>query len=230
MLRCKRDRFGTASMSHRLFIAIDLPQDVRRRLASLVADPAPGVRPVPVEQLHLTLHFLGDADDAAVARLAAALPRVGQEPFTIALTGVGVFPPGGRPTVLWAGVDRCESLRELHAGAADALAACGFVSESRPWIPHVTLARLAPRVPLAWTNQFLDRHRRLAERSIPVTALRLYESERTSQGPVHVPVATVRLSRTHGPAPDANLASHPAPPMTSEPPGAKPVQSRPSGP
>ena len=64
-------------MPHRLFIAVDLPEPVRRRLARLVADAPNGVRPVRPEQIHLTLHFIGDTDDAAVAALAAALAACG---------------------------------------------------------------------------------------------------------------------------------------------------------
>lgn len=188
-------------MLHRLFIAVDLPERVRRRLASLVGTAVAGVRPVRAEQIHLTLHFLGDADDAAVARLAAALPLARQEPFTIDLTGTGVFPPRGRPTVLWAGVSPSDPLQQLHGNVAAVVEACGFTTESRPWTPHVTLARLAPQVPRGWTTAFLERHRNLAEPGIPMTTVRLYESTRTSAGPVHVPVATLALARPDEPLP-----------------------------
>lgn len=188
-------------MRHRLFIAVDLPAGVRQRLALLVADAPPGVRPVQPRQIHLTLHFLGDADDTALAGLAAALPLVSRPAFTMDLVGTGVFPPRGRPTVLWAGVGACESLRELHARVADILAGRGFASDPRPWIPHVTLARLSPRVSFEWTTDFLSRHRDLSERGIPVTAVCLYDSMRTSAGPVHLPAATLSLTRDDGPRP-----------------------------
>lgn len=200
-------------MPHRLFIALDLPEPVRRRLARLVADAPSGVRPVRPEQLHLTLHFIGDTDDAAVAALVAALATCGtSQPsrrtaevsplrpeetsrpgFAIDITGVGVFPPRGRPAVLWAGVADDDDLRGLHAAVASALASCGHAAEPRPWVPHVTLARLAPRAPRAWTTAFLDRHGDLAVQGIPVSSFRLYESTRTAEGTVHTAVATVPL-------------------------------------
>lgn len=200
-------------MPHRLFIAVDLPESVRRQLARLVADAPGGVRPVRPEQLHLTLHFIGDTDDAAVAALAAALAACGTSrparrtervsphrpressgaAFAIDITGVGVFPPRGRPAVLWAGVADDDDLRTLHADVAAALASCGFAAEPRPWMPHVTLARLTPRAPRAWTTAFLDRHRDLAVPGIPVGSFRLYESTRTAEGTVHTTVATVPL-------------------------------------
>ena len=59
-------------MPQRLFIAIGLPEELRRRLGRLLPQPPAGVKPVRPEQLHLTLHFLGDVDEGAAAELAAA--------------------------------------------------------------------------------------------------------------------------------------------------------------
>lgn len=199
MLRCaecyamQRATPTTRFMPHRLFIAVDLPEDVRRRLASLVAHAVLGVRPVRAEQVHLTLHFLGDADDASLAHLAAALANLGQEPFTIDLAGTGVFPPQGRPTVLWTGVTACEPLRQLHGRVAAVLVACDFPVESRPWVPHVTLARLSPRVPTTWTKQFLERHRDLAQRALPVTAGRRTRDRRVSRD-CPAPATDIRIA------------------------------------
>jgi len=180
-------------MSNRLFIAVDLPDAVRRRLARLVVDAPRGVRPVRTEQIHLTLHFLGDTDDATLAAVATALARIARPAFTIDLQGSGVFPSRGRPAVLWAGVETNAALVELHRDVAGVLGACGLTPEPRPWVPHVTLARLGPHVPRDWTAEFLDRTRDVAERGIPVTQVRLYESMRTPEGAEHVPVASIAL-------------------------------------
>lgn len=198
-------------MSHRLFIAVDLPDAVRRRLARIVADAPRGVRAVRPEQIHLTLHFLGDMDDAGMVSLATALGRVDQPSFPIDLVGLGVFPPRGRPAVLWAGVAESDPLRSLHGTVAGILRDCGFIPESRPWSPHVTLARLAPQVPRAWTDELLGRHRDVTERGIAVKAIRLYESTRFPEGTVHAPVASVALGPTsHHPA-DGTQRSSTAP-------------------
>lgn len=181
-------------MAHRLFIAIDLPEAVRRRLAGLVADAPRGVRPVRPEQIHLTLHFLGDIDDEGLATVTTALGGLRHRAFAIDLTGAGVFPPQGRPTVLWAGVAATDDLLGLHRDVTAILASSGMQPDPRPWAPHVTLARLGPLVPRAWTTAFLDGARHLGEQSMPVTAVRLYESSRTPTGTSHVPVVTIRLA------------------------------------
>lgn len=181
------------STLRRLFIAIDLPKPVCWRLRQLVAEPARGVHPVRLAQLHLTLHFLGDvADDTRVA-LQAALAAVQQEPFAIAVRGTGVFPPRGRPAILWAGVAESAALVALHGASAAAMAACGLDVERRPYVPHVTLARLTPAASRAWTSRVLTETARLEIDAIPVDRFHLYESLRLDGATEHRVAATFAL-------------------------------------
>lgn len=165
-------------MPRRLFIAIDLPRPVCLQLGQMLAQPPQGVRPVRFAQLHLTLHFLGDVEDEAHAALPKALAGVTHDAFPIALRGTGVFPPRGRPTVLWAGVAESAALVELHAAIGAALESCGLDVERRPYVPHVTLARLTPAVPRAWIARFLSDTAGLAFDAIPVDMFHLYHSRR----------------------------------------------------
>jgi 2'-5' RNA ligase len=123
-----------------LFVAVPLPQNVAAALAALEPRPAEGVRPVPLPDLHITLHFLG-AVEAAPAQ--QALARVGGPIFEIRLGRLGHFRLGGDRRILWAGVKSSESLSALHARVATALAPTGFTPERRAYRPHVTLARVA---------------------------------------------------------------------------------------
>lgn len=177
----------------RLFIAIDLPKPVAWELGRLVAQPPRGVRPVRPAQMHLTLHFLGDVHDDAQTALCESLARVRYEPFAIAIRGTGVFPPRGRPTVLWAGVAQSAALMSLHAAIGAALEACGLNVERRPYVPHITLARLAPAVPRLWTNRVLAETAGLEVRSLPVDQFQLYESRRLDGATEHSVVAEYPL-------------------------------------
>lgn len=177
-------------MPRRLFVAIDLPKPVGWRLAQLLEQPPPGVRPVRPGQLHLTLHFLGDVADATHAILPEALARVAFEPFTLGVHGAGVFPPRGRPTVLWAGIADSMPLVTLHAAIGAALAACGIEPERRPYVPHVTLARLTPAVPRAWTSRFLAANAGLDGAEIPVDRFVLYDSRKRDGAQEHTVQAT----------------------------------------
>lgn len=133
----------------RLFWAVELPPPHRAALveaqaALRAAEPRAPVRWVKESELHLTLRFLGDADDDApvIAQVRAAL--VPLQPFQVALGGGGSF-GGGRPRVLWAGLagPGLAPLTELAGRVEDACQLAGFPPERRGFHAHVTLGRVA---------------------------------------------------------------------------------------
>ena len=180
-------------MLRRLFIAIDLPKQVAWQLGKLVAEPPQGVRPVRPAQLHVTLHFLGDIEDDARLALQERLAGVHQAAFTIGILGTGVFPPRGRPSVLWAGVAESRPLADLHAAIATLIKSCDLDVEHRPYVPHVTLARLTPAVPRAWTAEFLADTANLEMTDIPVDRFQLYESRKLDGASEHLVESTFPL-------------------------------------
>ncbi len=177
----------------RLFIAIDLPGDVRHTLGRLLVDAPRGVRPAPVGQIHLTLHFLGDVADDRRGPLVAALHRLQADAFQIAIQGSGTFPPRGRPAVLWAGVAESLPLQVVQASIGATLERCGLTIDHRPYVPHVTLARLTPAVPRRWVATFLEATRSLAMNDIPVDRFHLYASIRRDGRTEHTIEETFRL-------------------------------------
>lgn len=101
------------------------------------------VRP---ENIHISLKFLGEVDDAREAELRTALKQAAGargEPrsLTLHVAGFGVFPDYHRPHVLWAGVTPEPGLELLQHGVEQAFAPLGFPSEGRPFRPHVTMGR-----------------------------------------------------------------------------------------
>ena len=131
----------------RSFIAIPLPDAVRERLGAEVARlrqrtaPVAWVRP---ENFHVTLRFLGDRDPAQLDRARAALDVVagGVVPFGVTVSGLGSFPPGRPPRVIWAGVTvGAAGLGALAARLEAELARRGLGGDGRPFHPHVTLGR-----------------------------------------------------------------------------------------
>ncbi|WP_395703006.1 RNA 2',3'-cyclic phosphodiesterase [Aquabacterium sp.] len=112
-----------------------------------------GVRPLLGADLHLTLHFIGDVAAARLPALQAALGRVRQPPVPVTLDTPMLWRSG---IAVLAG-DATPALRALHQALAAALADAGFALETRPWRPHLTLARRAGGAglpagpqPLAW--------------------------------------------------------------------------------
>jgi 2'-5' RNA ligase len=150
-----------------LFIAVELASstmhdgkpktgsDVRHPFGGLAAavdsltELGRSVKPVPPYNLHLTLKFLGTVPRSAVASACGILKTVaaGHKPFRFTVAGTGVFPRANAPRVIWAGVEHSEQLQRLALALDRAVAAIGIPPESRPFHPHVTLARIRNRAP-----------------------------------------------------------------------------------
>jgi 2'-5' RNA ligase len=134
----------------RLFVAVNLSSDERDRLraatAGLRASPLP-VRWLGPEAYHLTLKFLGEVPESAVAAVGQALAAAAADArtFTLELCGAGVFPNPRRPAVWWIGVLPSEPLAALRDGVERGLAAIGHPTEARPFAPHLTIGRTRPK-------------------------------------------------------------------------------------
>jgi 2'-5' RNA ligase len=133
----------------RLFVALEIPGDVRTGVAALIARLKPlcrAARWARPEGMHVTLKFIGheiadaDAEKLAAARAALATVKSG-EPVDIQYRGIGFFPDARRPRVVWCGVHASANLARLAAGIESALAPLGIPAEARAFVPHVTLAR-----------------------------------------------------------------------------------------
>ena len=142
----------------RLFIALDIPADVRTGLNSYMEGArslAAEARWDRVEGLHVTLKFLGHVDDVALEHIKAALRLVKSPPFEVKFAGVGFFPNPNAGRVFWAGVDGGDHLPRLASSIDAALEKLGFQPETKPYHPHLTLARTSSR-PLRGLKPLLD--------------------------------------------------------------------------
>ena len=158
----------------RLFVGIDLPAEIEDHLG-FVGGGIPRARWEEREKLHVTLRFIGEVDGGTKRRIEEALEEVRHPPFSLAVAGVGFFPPGGKPRILWAGLDGAAPVQELHARIERALLATGLPSEGRKFTPHVTLARLHDS-PTAKVIEFLQHHALLRTSTWQVRAFQLYSS------------------------------------------------------
>lgn len=175
----------------RLFVAIELPDDLKTALGRLRTD-VPGARWVPPEQLHLTLAFLGEVEEETVGKLGERLSLIHTPPFQLSFSGTGCFPNRRRPRVLWAGLEPHPRLLHLAAGVHGAVLACGIPQEERPFSPHITLARF--KVPASReTGNFLDQHQKTDLPHLSVQEFTLFQSKLTSQGAVHTPIRNFAL-------------------------------------
>lgn len=168
---------------YRLFVAIDLPDSIRAQLADLARE-LDGARKVPPDQLHLTLRFIGGADNECLQRIKDALATVTSPPFSLALAGVGCFPSPRRPRVIWAGITADERLVLLQGAVEKAVAAAGIPSEERRFSPHITLARLKDAESTGFTV-FQAKQGGFRTEPFTVGAFHLYSSTLTADGALH---------------------------------------------
>jgi RNA 2',3'-cyclic 3'-phosphodiesterase len=127
----------------RVFIAVDLPAEIRSALKELQQQLRPftnAARWVAPESIHITLKFIGEVSEARIAEIHTALLGLEGEPFPITVRSVGFFPNPRSPRVFWAGLDAA-ALPRLAENVETRMARIGFEREKRAFQPHVTLAR-----------------------------------------------------------------------------------------
>lgn len=173
----------------RCFVALDLPKPVCNYLAGLPAQlrGKGDVKWVPSHQLHLTLLFAGELEQDSVDGLRAAVDKVVLPPLSLALSGLGHFPPRGEPRVVWAALGGdVAAVTALQAELVARGEACGVPREKRPFVPHVTLGRVkSPFGALALVDALRDVGGTLRDKPFAATSLSLYASELRPGGPIH---------------------------------------------
>lgn len=179
----------------RLFVAIDLPDPVRDEVEELQAGLGVG-HPVPPENLHLTLCFPGEQDVAAAQAAHEALAALAAPAFDMRLAGIGTF-GAQTPRVVFADVAPCPALGALAGQVTRALRSAGLLFEKRRFRPHVTLARLPPRLSPHTLARFQHDLAALAPfRGSPfrVAEMVLYRSQLARDGARHDALASYPLA------------------------------------
>lgn len=129
----------------RVFIALDISENVRAALRDFISQLAKttrGARWVRTEGMHLTLKFIGEARPETVEQIKSKLREVrSAAPVDMRFRGIGFFPNERRPRVLWVGIEASANLAELAGEIEKRMEALDIPRESRPFVPHLTLAR-----------------------------------------------------------------------------------------
>jgi 2'-5' RNA ligase len=187
-------------VSARLFVALELPAEARDMLARWrvsVAGAVPGLRLVRPEDLHVTLCFLGSRPEEEIGAIGAACRVVAGEPVADSGFGSALWLPARRPRVLAVELsDPDGALGRIQSALSGALVAGGwYAPESRPFLPHVTVARVARDA----------RVRAVELPALPETAVRcsrvtLYRSRLGAGGARYEPLLSVELGSAPGAA------------------------------
>jgi RNA 2',3'-cyclic 3'-phosphodiesterase len=186
----------SASTSWRVFCAVELSDDVRSRLQRHIEQlrkevPDAAASWSRVENIHLTLKFLGNVGVERIAAISAAASRAvkGFAPFEIGVGTTGVFPKPSRAQVLWVGVsDPSGKLLKLQQKLESECTAEGLAKEDRAYRPHLTIARL--RKPDG-ARQLADAHLKMEfePAEIELNELIVFRSELSSKGSRYTPIS-----------------------------------------
>ena len=187
----------------RLFVAVTLDDAVRQAAAAVMAEcrararrlaPAARITWVAAERLHVTVRFIGAADEDRVAAIRTALmPPVPQSAFECDIAGIGTFPGHGKPQVVWAGIDdRRAGLVALEREVSRRLDAAGVAPEPRPYRPHVTIGRVRDAAGLRG-DRWLEGMTSIPLGRITVSSVTLFESRLSPRGPAYVPLLDTAL-------------------------------------
>ena len=181
----------------RLFIALDLPWEIRQTLAGFAFN-LQGARWVPAQNMHVTLRFIGKASRLQAEEIDHALAAIRAPGFPLTLAGAGWFEKGGRVTSLWIGVDRNPALLHLQSKIETALRRIGLPPERRRYAPHVTLARMDMPVGPRFA-EFVQSHNLYRSPPIEVGHMTLFSSHLSDDHPAYT--AEVEYELGAAPAP-----------------------------
>jgi len=188
----------------RLFVAVEMNRSVEERASEVIEElrrraarlaPRAKITWTAPERIHVTVRFIGEADETKTQAIRSALgPTINAPVFDLSVEGVGAFPPKGPPRVFWAGLtDGRESLLEVERAVSQRLETL-VPAEDRPYAPHLTLARVKEAVGLSRAMLFDG----LASRQlgkVHVDAITLFESRLSPKGATHVPLQRTALRR-----------------------------------
>ena len=186
-------RFSLVYMNaQRLFVAIDLPDQIAESLVTLDPHYRGLIFSAP-SQIHLTLAFFAAVDPTTGNLLKEKLTAISFRAFFLPVVGLGTFSRQGMPHILWAGVGHAHPhLFQLHKRVNEAALACNLPIEERVWTPHFTIARGRGISP-AQMQSFLKKHRDYDAGIMQVKEFHLYQSTLTPAGPTHRRELTVAV-------------------------------------
>lgn len=170
----------------RTFLAVEVPRPQREAIFSLIqslrAESLP-VKWVNLENLHITLKFLGEADERRIDAIQPVLKDIArhQQPFLVRLAGIGGFPNRHRPRVLWVGVENgAAEITKLAITLDQELYRYDFLREEKKFHPHLTFGRA--QIPLRPRGQF---DQEFATEPFTVQNFTLYKSTLRPEGPLY---------------------------------------------
>ncbi|MFB3924729.1 MAG: RNA 2',3'-cyclic phosphodiesterase [Syntrophales bacterium] len=175
----------------RAFLAIDLPDEIKKNLTGIqkqLKSIVDGVKWVNPNGIHLTLHFFGHitGDEIELASRIVKKNMEGAESFMLNVGLVGVFPGWKRPRVLWIGIGgEIGALGALRKRIEQGLEEAGFETEDRDFKPHLTLGRIKSPAEASGVEKIIGSGKEFTAGSFTAQGLTLFKSDLHPTGAVY---------------------------------------------
>jgi 2'-5' RNA ligase len=182
----------------RLFTGFDLSADVIRRLDGLLDQlrPTANIKWSPPANLHVTIRFIGEWPDARLPDLRSALAALPSHPaVSIHVRQLGFFPNPYSPRIFWAGVEASPELVAVATGTDRAIQSLGLPPETRPYRPHLTLARIKEPVAIQKLRESIAALPSDDFGTFAAGSFFLYQSLTGASGSVYTKLAEFPLSK-----------------------------------
>jgi len=188
-------------MEIRSFLAFELPLDIKEivaRVSSEIRKSPLNVRCVHVDNIHLTVIFMGNIKTGDIVNIGAEVEKVcfRYSSFDVSLREMGFFPNKRNPRVLWLGLDGdLERMSHFRDSLQKQLGSFGIKEEKRRFTPHLTLGRFRnPHKGKSHLNEFIMGYRDLTSPVCPLNELILFQSTLKPSGAEYTKLGSWPLS------------------------------------
>lgn len=180
----------------RIFIAVDIP--VSQKVAEIINELKKtqiDAKLVEIENMHLTLKFLGDTDENLVDEIEKTIKESTKNahPFEIILKNLGVFPNQNYIKIAWIGVENIETLKKITETIDTKLKNLGFEKEKRPFSAHLTIARIKSAKNKEKLLQLINKYQNAEFQKIKIDKIILKKSTLTPKGPIYTNLKEVTI-------------------------------------
>ncbi len=178
----------------RVFIAVEVPAEVKMRIHEVAGLlEGRGTTLVRDEAVHVTIEFLGELDEMAVAEAKAALSEVSFRPFDIRAKGLSCFTPEYIKVIFAKIAGGAEECMELHRKVAERLVEHKLRLQKEAFVPHITIARVKSDANKYKVLELLQRYSERDFGSFGVSKVLLKQSVLTGEGPVYSTLHELKL-------------------------------------
>ncbi len=185
----------------RVFIAIDITQNIKNEIGNFIRAckkiPDAPVKYVGIENLHITLKFLGDLENDSLQSLIEEFSKISPSISELAVHSAGAFPSLDFTKIAWVGIRENPDLKQAFMDIEKICQNNGFMPEERDFHPHITIARIKGRVTNDWINVIRKYSAFEFGHFIP-EGFCIYRSDLNKSGPLYTKLSFFPFKEVHG--------------------------------